>query len=32
MLTIARALMTKPDLLILDQPMQGPAPVIIEQI
>ena len=32
MLTIARALMMKPDLLILDEPMLGVAPVIMEQI
>jgi branched-chain amino acid transport system ATP-binding protein len=32
MLTIARALMTKPDLLILDEPTLGLAPIILEQI
>jgi len=32
MLTIARALMMKPDLLILDEPTLGLAPVIMEQI
>jgi branched-chain amino acid transport system ATP-binding protein len=32
MLTIARALMMKPDLLILDEPTLGLAPVILEQI
>ena len=32
MLTIARALMTKPRLLILDEPTLGLAPVILEQI
>ncbi len=32
MLTIARALMTKPKLLILDEPTLGLAPVILEQI
>ena len=32
MLTIARALMMKPDLLILDEPMLGVAPVIMEHI
>ncbi len=32
MLTIARGLMTKPKLLILDEPTLGLAPVILEQI
>jgi branched-chain amino acid transport system ATP-binding protein len=32
MLAIARALMMKPDLLILDEPTLGLAPVILEQI
>ncbi len=32
MLTIARALMTKPRLLILDEPTLGLAPVILEQL
>jgi energy-coupling factor transporter ATP-binding protein EcfA2 len=32
MLTIARALMMKPTLLILDEPTLGLAPVILEQI
>ena len=32
MLTIARALMMRPDLLILDEPTLGLAPVILEQI
>ncbi len=32
MLTIARALMTKPDLLILDEPTLGLAPIVMEQI
>jgi branched-chain amino acid transport system ATP-binding protein len=32
MLTIARSLMMNPDLLILDEPTLGLAPVILEQI
>jgi branched-chain amino acid transport system ATP-binding protein len=32
MLTIARALMMKPDLLILDEPTLGLAPVVMQQI
>ena len=32
MLTIARALMMRPKLLILDEPTLGLAPVILEQI
>jgi branched-chain amino acid transport system ATP-binding protein len=32
MLTIARALMMKPKLLILDEPTLGLAPVILEQL
>jgi branched-chain amino acid transport system ATP-binding protein len=32
MLTIARALMAKPDLLILDEPTLGLAPIVLEQI
>ena len=32
MLTIARALMTRPDLLILDEPTLGLAPIVLEQI
>ena len=32
MLTIARALMMKPDLLILDEPTLGLAPLVMEQI
>jgi branched-chain amino acid transport system ATP-binding protein len=32
MLTIARALMMRPDLLILDEPTLGLAPVILEQL
>jgi branched-chain amino acid transport system ATP-binding protein len=32
MLTIARALMTNPDMLILDEPTIGLAPIVMEQI
>ena len=32
MLSIARALMTNPDILLLDEPMEGLAPVIVEML
>jgi branched-chain amino acid transport system ATP-binding protein len=32
MLAIARTLMTNPELLILDEPMEGLAPIIVEEI
>jgi branched-chain amino acid transport system ATP-binding protein len=32
MLTIARALMTNPDLLLFDEPSEGRAPVVVEEV
>ncbi len=32
MLTIARALMTNPELLLLDEPLEGLAPIIVEEL
>jgi branched-chain amino acid transport system ATP-binding protein len=32
MLSLARALMTNPDLLLLDEPLEGLAPIIVEEL
>ena len=32
MLTIARALMTNPDLLLMDEPSEGLAPLLVQEI
>ena len=32
MLTICRALMTNPDLLLMDEPSEGLAPIIVKEI
>jgi branched-chain amino acid transport system ATP-binding protein len=32
MLTIARTLMTNPDILLLDEPLEGLAPIIVEEL
>ncbi len=32
MLSIARAVINKPDLLIMDEPSLGPAPIIVDEV
>ena len=32
MLTIARALMTNPDLIMLDEPSEGLAPIVVQEV
>lgn len=32
MLAIARTLMTNPDLLLLDEPLEGLAPIVVEEL
>ena len=32
MLTIARALMTNPDLVMLDEPSEGLAPIVVQEV
>jgi branched-chain amino acid transport system ATP-binding protein len=32
MLTLARTLMTNPDILLLDEPLEGLAPIVVEEL